>query len=84
MKLYHTNFVLPDITTIMHKQFVNLNESTVIFGHDCNFKSNDTFNLIILLAIFLIYKGKVKKNIPQFHLFKDYLKQLSKHTNISQ
>ena len=74
MKLCHPNFVLPDITTIMHKQFVILNESTVIFGHDCNFKSNDTFDLIILLAKVFVYKYKVKKNIPQFHLFKNYLK----------
>ena len=40
---------------------VNLNESIVLFGHDTNFKSDDTFELIILLA-------KV------FHLFKNYRK----------
>ncbi|WP_419598529.1 hypothetical protein, partial [Thiolapillus sp.] len=54
--------------------FVNLNESIVLFGHDCSFKSDDTFDLIILLAKFFIYKCKVKKNIPQFHLFRNYLK----------
>ena len=32
--------------------FVNLNESIVLLGHDCSFKSDDTFDLIILLAIF--------------------------------
>ena len=54
--------------------FVNLNESIILFGHDCSFKSDDTFDLIILLAKFFIYKCKVKKNIPQFHLFINYLK----------
>ena len=54
--------------------FVNLNESIVLFGYDCNFKSDDTFDLIILLAEFFVYKCKVKENIPQFHLFKNYLK----------
>ena len=32
--------------------FVNLNENIVLFGHDCTFKSDDTFDLIILLAKF--------------------------------
>ena len=50
--------------------FVNLNESIVLFGHDCSFKSDDTFDLIILLVKFFIYKCKVKKNISQFHLLK--------------
>ena len=54
--------------------FVNLNESIVLFGHDCNFKSDDTFDLMILLAKFFIYKCKVKKNTPQFNLFRNYLK----------
>ena len=54
--------------------FVNLNETIVLFGHDCSFKSDDTFDLIILLGKFLIYKCKVTKNISQFHLFKNYLK----------
>ena len=49
--------------------FVNLNESIALLGHDCDFKSDDTFDLIILLAKILIYKCKVKKNIPQFHFF---------------
>ena len=39
-----------------------------------NFKSDDTFDLIILLANSFVYKCKVKKNIPQFYLFKNYLK----------
>ena len=54
--------------------FVNLNESIFLVGHDCNFKYDDTFDLIILLAKFFIYKCKVKKNIPQFHLFKNRIK----------
>ena len=31
---------------------VNLTESMLLFEHDCNFKPFDTFDLIILLAIF--------------------------------
>ena len=54
--------------------FVNLSESIVLLGHDCSFKSDDTFDLIILLAKFFIYKCKVNKNIPQFHLLRNYLK----------
>ena len=32
---------------------ITLNESIVLFGHDVNFRSDDTFDLIILVAIFL-------------------------------
>ena len=39
---------------------ITLNESIVLFGHDVNFRSDDTFDLIILVAIFFIYKCKVK------------------------
>ena len=55
--------------------FVNLNESIFLLGHDSNFKSDDTFDRIILLAKCFIYKCKVNKNIPQFHLLKNYLKR---------
>ena len=48
---------------------ITLNESIVLFGHDVNFRSDDTFDLIILVAKFFIYKCKVKKIIPQFHFF---------------
>ena len=53
---------------------ITLNESIVLFGHDVNFRSDDTFNLIMLVAIVFIYKCKVKKFIPQFHFFKQYLR----------
>ena len=46
----------------------------VLFGHDIHFKSDDTFDLIILQAKFVIYKRKINKTIPQLHLFKRYLK----------
>ena len=52
---------------------VTLNESFVLFGHDSNFKSDETFDLIIVLAKNFIYKCKIQKNIPQFDLFKRYL-----------
>ena len=46
----------------------------MLFGHDIPFKSDDTFDLIILQAKFVIYKRKINKTIPQLHLFKRYLK----------
>ena len=53
---------------------ITLNESTVLFGHDVNFRSDDAFDLIILVAKFFIYKCKAKKITPQFHFFKQYLR----------
>ena len=53
---------------------VTLNENIVLFGHDIHFKSDSTFDLIILQAKFFIYKCKINKTIPQLHSFKRYLK----------
>ena len=53
---------------------VTLNENFVLFGHDSQIKSDSTFDLIILRAKFYIYTCKINKNIPQLHLFKQYLK----------
>ena len=53
---------------------VTLNENIVLFGHDIHFKSDNTFDLIILQAKFFIYKCKINKTIPQLHSFKRYLK----------
>ena len=47
---------------------------TVFFGHDSQIKLDSTFDLIILPAKFYIYTCKINKNIPQLHLFKQYLK----------
>ena len=41
---------------------VTLNENIVLFGHDIHFKSDNTFDLIILQAKFFIYKCKIKKD----------------------
>ena len=49
--------------------FVNLNDSIVLFGHDCSYKPDDTLDLIILLAKFFIYKYKVKKSIARLDSF---------------
>ena len=49
-------------------------ENIVLFGHDIHFKSDNTFDLIILEAKFFIYKCKINKTIPQLNLFKRYLK----------
>ena len=46
---------------------VTLNENIVLFGQDVNFKSDNTFDLIILQAKFFIYKCKINKTIPQSH-----------------
>ena len=53
---------------------VTLNENIVLFGHDIHFKSDNTFDLIILQAKFFSYKCKINKTMPQLHLFKPYLK----------
>ena len=53
---------------------VTLNENFVLFGHDSQIKSDSIFDLIILRAKFYIYTCKINKNIPQLHLFKQYLK----------
>ena len=44
-----------------------------LFGQDSNSKSDDIFDKILLAKLF-IYKCKVKKNLPCFNLFKNYLK----------
>ena len=57
----------------MYKCYVDhtLNENIVLWGHDTNFKPDDTFDLNILLAILLyLQMQNPEKNIPQFHLFK--------------
>ena len=53
---------------------VTLNENFVLFGHDSQIKSDSTFDLIILRAKLYIYTCKINKNVPQLHLFKQYLK----------
>ena len=63
---------------------ITLNESIVLFGHNVSFRSDDTFNLIILVANFFVYKCKIKKIIPQFHFFKQYLRntfEIYKHNS---
>ena len=56
----------------------------MLFGHCSNFKSDDTFLFdYFTCKILYIYKCKIQKNIPQFHLFKRYLKsafEVEKHT----
>ena len=37
---------------------VILNENIILFGHDSNFKSEDTLDAIIVRAIFFINKRK--------------------------
>ena len=60
----------------MRKRFICQSNWKLLFflGMTVIFKSDDTFDLIILLAKFFMYNCKVKKNVPQFRLFKNYLK----------
>ena len=53
---------------------VTFNGNIVLFGLDIHFKSDNTFDLIILQAKFFIYKCQINKTLPQLHLFKRYLK----------
>ena len=53
---------------------LHLVKNIVLFGHNIHFKSDNTFDLIILQAKFFIYICKINKTIPQLHLFKSYLK----------
>ena len=55
---------------------VTLNENVVLSGHDSHFKSDSTFDLIILRANFSIYRCQINKNIPELYLFKRYLKNI--------
>jgi hypothetical protein len=52
---------------------LNLNEQIILFGGDGNFKSDQTFDFIVLLAKFFIYKSKINKSIPMYKDFKKYL-----------
>ena len=53
---------------------ITLNESVVLFGHDVNFGSDDTFDFINLLAFKKKKNVKLKKTtIPQLSFFKHYL-----------
>ena len=46
----------------MNAVSITLNESIVLLGHDVNFRSDDTFDLIILVVFFLIYFQTVFRN----------------------
>ena len=45
----------------------------VLFGHDEHFKSDATFDLILLLGKLLMYKCRIDKTTPQFQIFKTYI-----------
>ena len=53
---------------------LKFNEIIVLFGHDYKFKSDSTFDLIILHAKYFIYKCKLNEEIPHLIQFKQYLK----------
>ena len=53
---------------------VLLNENTILFGHDSNFKSDDNLDLIFSSAKVFVYKCKINRHIPQLYQFYRYLK----------
>ena len=54
---------------------LNLNENTVLFGNDVNFKSDKIFDMILVLAKFFIFRCKIKGSVPSFTIFHRFLKQ---------
>ena len=63
---------------------ITQNESIVLFGHDVNFRSDDTFNLIILVAKFLFTNVKLKRLYHSFIFSSSILEILSKYINTTQ
>ena len=65
---------------------ITLNESIVLFGHDVNFRSDDTFDLIILLAVvvFLFTNVKLKRSHHCFIFSNTLSKILSQYVNTAQ
>ena len=68
---------------------ITLNESIVLFGHDVNFRSDDTFDLIILVAIFFIFfflftNVKLNRLYHSFIFLNSILEILSKYINTTQ
>lgn len=66
-------------------KFLKLNERIILFGHDSTFRSDPTFDMIILHAKFYIYKCKINRAAPQFICFRRYLKQMyetQKHISV--
>ena len=64
---------------------LSLTENIILFGCDDNFKSDSTFDLIILLAKFFIYKCKMEKINPEFQHYIHYLKRryaIEKHVSL--
>ena len=48
---------------------MNINRNIVLFGQDDNFKTDDTFDLILLIAKYSIYRSKMENKRPSFLLF---------------
>ena len=54
---------------------IKLSESIVLFGTDNNVKTDNVFDLIVLLAKLFIYKCKLEKTVPTIFSFKRQLSQ---------
>ena len=52
---------------------VTLNEIIMLFGHDSNLKSDDTFDLIILLAAFFLYTNEKSRKIYHSSICLNYI-----------
>ena len=60
------------LSCFQHRQILTRNQR--LFGHDDSFKSDVTFDLILLIGKLFIYKCKIEKTTPKFPTFKIYLK----------
>ena len=60
---------------LLNNSNINFTSTDIIFGMD---DISDIINLIILLVKFYIYQQRMKKDIPNFNGFKEYLKYYQK------
>jgi hypothetical protein len=58
-----------------HASNFSLNENLVLFGYSRNFKSDNVFDLILMIGKQYIYKCKLDKKIPYLHVFLNVLKE---------
>ena len=76
------NLIIENCTTAAN---MKLTRNLVLFGTDNNIKTDNVFDLIILLAKLYIYKCKFDKTAPSIPSFKNQLKQKYKvYSNIMQ
>ena len=53
-----------------HIGYINLQADLILFGSSTSFKTDELFDLIILLAKYYLYKCKLKEILPKVDQFK--------------